>query len=174
MERVRTIIPVLFCSVLFCPCVPRVVAHSRLYPSTRFRHSGARFRLFVCLAGPREIPPAVGRCWLSTGSTAAACAVPLSPCGSHVPARPAEGGVVVRATAIPNARRIAGRAIRCRCDLPRATRTSQCRSRPTRGRELATWRTQFYFFLGHGVASHLPLFSQPKRNSTSFSFPSRL
>lgn len=71
-------------------------------------------------------------------------------------------------------RRIAGRAIRCRCDLPRATRTSQCRSRPTRGRELATWRTQFYFFLGHGVASHLPLFSQPKRNSTSFSFPSRL
>ena len=140
-------------SVLFCPCVPRVVAHSRSYPSTRFGHSGAPFRLFVCGAGPWEIPPAVGRCWLSTGSTAAACAVPLSPCGS---------------------RRIAGRAIRCRCDLPRATRTSQCRSRPTRGRELATWRTQFYFFLGHGVASHLPLFSQPKRNSTSFSFPSRL
>lgn len=74
-------------SVLFCPCVPRVVAHSRSYPSTRFGHSGAPFRLFVCGAGPWEIPPAVGRCWLTTGSTAAACAVPLSPCGSHVPAR---------------------------------------------------------------------------------------
>lgn len=97
-------------SVLFCPCVPRVVAHSRSYPSTRFGHSGAPFRLFVCGAGPWEIPPAVGRCWLSTGSTAAACAVPLSPCGSHVPARPAEGVVVVRATAIPNARRAADHA----------------------------------------------------------------